>query len=74
MAITKIWSVKSRLDTSLKYIANPDKTTLQPDIEAVEGVIKYIKNNDIYFNLFIHIIILLFFFNFINEIFITRKT
>ena len=43
MAITKIWSVKSRLDTSLKYIANPDKTTLQPDIEAVEGVIKYIK-------------------------------
>ena len=46
MAITKIWSVKSRLDTSLKYIANPDKTTLQPDIEAVEGVIKYIKNND----------------------------
>lgn len=46
MAITKIWSVKSRLDTSLKYIANPDKTTLQPDIEAVEGIIKYIKNND----------------------------
>ena len=46
MAITKIWSVKSRLDISLKYIANPDKTTLQPDIEAVEGVIKYIKNND----------------------------
>lgn len=46
MAITKIWSVKSRLDTSLKYIANPDKTSIQPDIEAVEGVIKYIKNND----------------------------
>ena len=46
MAITKIWSVKSRLDTSLKYIANPDKTSIQPNIEAVEGVIKYIKNND----------------------------
>lgn len=46
MAITKIWSVKSRLDISLKYIANPDKTSIQPNIEAVEGVIKYIKNND----------------------------
>ena len=46
MAITKIWSVKSRLDTSLNYIANPDKTTLKPDVEAVEGVIKYIENKD----------------------------
>ncbi|PWM68362.1 MAG: hypothetical protein DBX61_03670 [Clostridiales bacterium] len=46
MAITKIWSVKSRLDASLKYIANPDKTSIQPNIEAVEGAIKYIKNND----------------------------
>lgn len=46
MAITKIWSVKSRLDTSLNYISNPDKTTIQPDIDAVEGVIKYIKNKD----------------------------
>ena len=46
MSITKIWSVKSRLDASLKYIANPDKTSIQPDIEAVEGAIKYIKNND----------------------------
>ena len=45
MAITKIWTVKSRLDSSLKYIANPDKTSsIQPDIDAVEGVIKYIKN------------------------------
>ena len=46
MAITKIWTVKSRLDSSLKYIANPDKTSIQPDIDAVEGVMKYIKNED----------------------------
>jgi hypothetical protein len=44
MAITKIWSIKSRLDTSLKYIANPEKTVLKPDIDAREGVIKYITN------------------------------
>ena len=46
MAITKIWSIKSRLDTSLNYIANPEKTTLKPNIDAREGVIKYIKNED----------------------------
>ena len=46
MAITKIWSVKSRLDTTLNYISNPSKTTIQPDIDAREGVIKYIKNED----------------------------
>ena len=46
MAITKIWSVKSRLDTSLNYISNPDKTSIQPDIDAREGIIKYIKNKD----------------------------
>ena len=44
MAITKIWSVRSRLDTSLKYIGNPEKTNLKPDIDAVEGVAKYIVN------------------------------
>ena len=46
MAITKIWSVKSRLDTSLNYIGNPEKTTIKPDIDAVEGVAKYIVNKD----------------------------
>ena len=46
MAITNIWTVKSRLDSSLNYIANPDKTSIKPDIDAVEGVIKYIKNED----------------------------
>ena len=43
MAITKIWSVKSRLDTSLKYIANPDKTTLQLSI-----TLHFYKKNLIY--------------------------
>lgn len=46
MAITKIWTVKSRLDSSLNYIVNPEKTSIKPDIDAVEGVIKYIKNED----------------------------
>ena len=46
MAITKIWSIKSRLDVSLNYIENPDKTELIPDIDAVEGAIKYIANTD----------------------------
>jgi hypothetical protein len=46
MAITKIWSVKSRLDSTLNYIANPDKTALKPDIDAREGLIKYIKNEN----------------------------
>lgn len=40
MAITKIWSVKSRLDTSLNYITNPEKTNVKPDIDAIEGVIQ----------------------------------
>ena len=46
MAITKIWTVKSRLDSSLNYIANPEKTSIKPDIDAVESVIKYIKNEN----------------------------
>ena len=46
MAITKIWSVKSRLDTSLNYIANPEKTSAKLDIDAREGVIKYITNSE----------------------------
>ncbi len=46
MAITKIWSVKSRLDTSLNYITNPEKTTVKPDIDAAESVIQYIENKE----------------------------
>ena len=36
MAITKIWSVKSRLNKCLNYITNPEKTNIQPDIDAIE--------------------------------------
>lgn len=46
MAITKIWAVKSRLNVSLNYIENPEKTTLKPDINAIEGAIKYIQNKE----------------------------
>ena len=46
MAITKIWPVKSRLDTSLRYIGNPEKTSLRFDMEAMEGVVRYIENDD----------------------------
>lgn len=46
MAITKIWSVKSRLNKCLNYITNPEKTNIQPDIDAIEGVIQYIENKD----------------------------
>ncbi|MBE5041207.1 relaxase/mobilization nuclease domain-containing protein [Ructibacterium gallinarum] len=46
MAITKIWTVKSRLDTSLNYITDSQKTILKPNMDAVEGIIKYIENKD----------------------------
>lgn len=46
MAITKIWTVKSRLDTCLNYVSNPEKTSVVPNIDAREGVIKYITNQD----------------------------
>lgn len=46
MAITKIWTIKARLDKSLNYIANPEKTGIKPDIDAEEGVIKYIINKN----------------------------
>ena len=44
MAITKIWKVASRLDTSVRYIINPDKTTLSLDMETASDVEKYITN------------------------------
>ncbi len=46
MAYTKIWSIKTRLDCSLSYIVNPEKTKYRLDMEAVEDVEKYIRNND----------------------------
>ena len=46
MDITKIWTVKSRLDVSLNYIANPEKTTTKPDINVMERTMKYVQNKD----------------------------
>lgn len=46
MAITKIWRVAARLDSSVKYIINPDKTGMNLDMDAVEKVEKYIVDND----------------------------
>ena len=46
MAYTKIWSIKTRLDCSLSYIVNPEKTKYRLDMEAVEDVEKYIRNDD----------------------------
>lgn len=46
MAYTKIWKVASRLDASVKYIINPEKTSLKLDTGAVERVEQYIVNED----------------------------
>lgn len=46
MGYTKIWTISTRLDHSLDYITNPDKTKYKLDIEAVEGPEKYITNKD----------------------------
>lgn len=46
MAYTKIWSIKTRLDSSLNYIVNPEKTKYHLDMEAAEDVEKYIRNDD----------------------------
>ena len=42
MGYTKIWSIKTRLDTSLGYIENPEKTKYNLDLNAAEKVEKYI--------------------------------
>ncbi len=46
MGYTKIWTISTRLDNSMNYIINPDKTKFKLDIEAVEGPEKYITNKD----------------------------
>ena len=42
MGYTKIWSIKTRLDTSIGYIENPEKTKYNLDLNAAEKVEKYI--------------------------------
>lgn len=46
MGYTKIWTISTRIDHSLDYITNPEKTKYKLDIEAVEGPEKYITNKD----------------------------
>ena len=46
MGYTKIWTISTRIDDSLKYITNPEKTKYKLDIEAVEGPERYITNKD----------------------------
>lgn len=46
MGYTKIWTISTRLDNSMNYITNPNKTKFKLDIEAVEGPEKYITNKD----------------------------
>ena len=45
MAITKIWKVKNRLNRSIEYILNPDKTGIEFDSDSELGEEKYIINN-----------------------------
>lgn len=54
MAVTSIWAVKSRMDTVLNYIENPEKTTSRPELDAdamqarlaISKVIDYASNED----------------------------
>lgn len=54
MAVTSVWAVKSRMDTVLNYIENPEKTTKRPELEAdamqariaISNVIDYASNED----------------------------
>ena len=46
MAYTKIWSVKTRLDTSIRYIENPEKTKFMLNIGAAKNIENYIVNDD----------------------------
>lgn len=45
MAITKIWKVKNRLNRSIEYILNPDKTGTEFDSDSELSEEKYIINN-----------------------------
>ena len=54
MAVTSVWAVKSRMDTVLNYIENPEKTTKRPELDAdamqariaISNVIDYASNED----------------------------
>ena len=46
MGYTKILSIDVRLDNSLNYISNPEKTDVKLDMDSLEGKERYIKNDD----------------------------
>ena len=54
MAVTSIWAVKVRVDSTITYIVNPEKTTQRPELapealsarRAVGDVINYAGNAD----------------------------
>ena len=54
MAVTSLWAVKSRMDTVLNYIENPEKTTQRPELfddasaarQTICNVIDYASNED----------------------------
>ena len=49
MAVTKIWPVKGRLDHSIDYAMNPEKTDAairKPDLDSLEDVMNYAVNEE----------------------------
>ena len=49
MAVTKIWPVKGRLDHSIDYAMNPEKTDVairKPDLDSLEDVMNYAVNEE----------------------------
>lgn len=50
MAVTKLWTVNSRLDTVLNYAKNPDKTEVSQyandELQALKDVLEYAKNEE----------------------------
>lgn len=52
MAVSKLWSVKTRLGTVIDYATNPDKTTKakskysEADYQALKDVLAYAKDEE----------------------------
>lgn len=50
MAVTKIWDIKGRLDHSMDYVSNPEKTQnpkyTKADLQALKDVLDYAMNED----------------------------
>ena len=50
MAVTKIWDIKGRLDHSMDYVSNPEKTQNpkynETELQALKDVLDYAMNED----------------------------